>query len=166
MRSKAAIGNHPIHPMLVAIPIGAFVLSLVGDVLHTAKPEDPYWYGFSYSCIGLGILFAALAAVAGAIDYVSLRMSAAAFRLATRHALLNVAMLGCYLTSFLLRRNDTAFASRRWPAAFGFALFGFVLLGASGWLGGKLAYEHRIGVVEPPDAVGLERDTGNKRVAS
>lgn len=31
MRSKAAIGNHPIHPMIVPIPIGAFTLALLGD---------------------------------------------------------------------------------------------------------------------------------------
>jgi uncharacterized membrane protein len=167
MRSKAAIGNHPIHPMLVAIPIGAFVLSMVGDVLHMARPEDPYWYGFSYSCIGIGILFAVLAGVAGAIDYVSVRMSAAAFRTATKHAVLNVAMLGCYLVSFLLRRNDAAFDSRRWPLAFGFALLAFVLLGVSGWLGGKLAYEHRVGVVELPEAAVLASEApGTKRVAS
>ena len=40
MKSKAAIGNHPIHPMPVPIPIGPFALALLGDVLHTVRPED------------------------------------------------------------------------------------------------------------------------------
>jgi uncharacterized membrane protein len=30
---------------------------------------------------------------------------------------------------------------------------GFLLLGAAGWLGGKLAYEERVGVVEVPAPV-------------
>ena len=32
MRSRAAIGNHPLHPLLVALPVGAYFLALVGDV--------------------------------------------------------------------------------------------------------------------------------------
>lgn len=35
MRSRAAIGNHPIHPALVAIPIGAFFFVLVAGVVDT-----------------------------------------------------------------------------------------------------------------------------------
>ena len=83
MRSNAAIGTHPIHPMLVPIPIGAFFIALLGDVLHMLRPEDPFWYDLSYTCIGIGLLFALTAAVFGAIDYLSVKMSARAFRLAT-----------------------------------------------------------------------------------
>jgi hypothetical protein len=46
MKSKAAIGSHPIHPLLVPIPIGAFFLALVGDVMRMATPEDRFWYDF------------------------------------------------------------------------------------------------------------------------
>ena len=152
MKSKAAIGNHPIHPMLVPVPIGAFVLSLIGDLLHTARPEDPYWYVFSYSCMGLGILFGIFAAIAGAVDYLTVRMSAAGFRTATRHAIVNLAMMAAYCVSFALRRNDAALAPERWPAALAVSLAGFGLLCISGWLGGKLAYEHRVGVIDPPEA--------------
>lgn len=151
MKSKAAIGNHPIHPMIVPIPIGAFTLALLGDILHTVSPEDPFWYEFSYACIGVGVLFALIAAVVGAIDYFGVRMSSKAFRIATAHALLNVTLVVLYGASFLLRRNGAAMAEERWPVALALAVLGFVLLGASGWLGGKLAYEHRVGVVEQRD---------------
>lgn len=152
MKSKAAIGNHPIHPMLVPIPIGAFVLALLGDILHTVSPEDPFWYEFSYACIGIGVVFALLAATAGAIDYFGVRMSAKAFRTATLHALLNLAVVALYGASFFLRRDEAAMTETRWPFALGLAVLGFGLLGVSGWLGGKLAYEHRVGVIEPAEA--------------
>jgi uncharacterized membrane protein len=152
MKSKAAIANHPIHPMLVPIPIGAFFVALVGDVLHTVRPDDPFWYDLSFTCIGIGLLFALAAAVFGAIDYLGVPMSSRAFRIATWHAVLNVSLAIAYAVSFLLRRNHAALPPTRWPAALGFALAGFGLLCASGWIGGKLAYEHRVGVLDAPPA--------------
>ena len=160
MKSKAAIGSHPIHPMLVPIPIGAFFLALFGDVMRMATPEDRFWYDFSFTCIGLGIAFAVLAAVVGAIDYIGVKMSGPAFRVATAHALVNVGMVVSYILSFLFRRHDAALSGGRWPAAFFFAVLGFGLLCVSGWLGGKLAHEHRVGVVESsaaPEGVRRER---------
>ena len=49
MRSRAAIGNHPIHPMLVPLPIGAFFLALVGDVAYSGSSRS------GASGIGAGI---------------------------------------------------------------------------------------------------------------
>ena len=164
MKSKAAIGNHPIHPMLVPIPIGAFFLALIGDILHTSRPEDPFWYDFSFTCIGIGLLCALTAAVFGAIDYLGVRMSGRAFRLATWHAILNVTLSLLYAGSFLLRRDHDAMAPERWPIAMGLAVAGFAFLGVSGWLGGKLAYEYRVGVLEEPPADGARE--GSVRAAS
>ena len=150
MKSKAAIGNHPIHPMLVPIPIGAFFLAFVGDVLHVATPQDPFWYELSFTCIGIGLIFGVLAAVFGAIDYLAVKMSSRAFRLATWHAVLNALALACFAATFLVRKHRDASEGPLWSAAFGLLLGGFALLGGAGWLGGKLSYEHRVGVVEPP----------------
>ena len=148
MRSKAVIGNHPIHPALVTIPIGAFFVALVGDVVHVIAPEDPFWYDLAFATIGIGLIAAVVAAVFGAIDYLGVKMSAAAFRLATLHAILNVSALSLYAASFLLRRNRTAETGSRWPLAMGLEIAGFLVLGVSGWIGGKLAFEHRVGVLE------------------
>ncbi len=164
MKSKAAIGNHPIHPMLVPIPIGAFSLAILGDVMRTVSPQDPFWYDFSYSCIGFGILFAVLAAAAGAVDYLGVKMSSKAFRTASWHAVTNVCVVLLFGISFFLRRHNAAMSEVRWPIALAFAVAGVVLLGVSAWLGGKLAYEHRVGVIERPDAAPARRT--NERVAS
>lgn len=150
MKSKAAIGNHPIHPMLVPIPIGAFFLALVGDVLHTATPRDPFWYDLSFTCLGIGLIFGVLAAVFGAIDYLAVPMSSRAFRLATWHALLNALALACFAATFIVRKHRDASEGALWSVAFGLLLGGFTMLAGAGWLGGKLAFEHRVGVVEQP----------------
>ena len=48
----------------------------------------------------------------------------------------------------MLRRNRVAETGPRWPVALGLAGAAFLLLAVSGWIGGKLAFEHRIGVIE------------------
>ncbi len=152
MKSKAAIGGHPIHPMLVPIPIGAFFLALVGDLLHAATPADPFWYDFSFTCLGIGLIFAVLAAVAGAVDYLGVKMSSRAFRLASWHAVLNGAAVVLFGCTFILRRSGGAATGSRWAVAFILLLTGFAAMGGAGWLGGKLAYEHRVGVRDEPPA--------------
>ncbi len=134
--------------MLVPLPIGAFFLALLGDVAYSADGKTAFWYDFSSVCIAVGILTALLAAVAGAIDYFSVKMSGRAFRLATWHGLLNVAVLVLYTTSLLLRRHGGAAGGSRWVVAAALGFLGFGLLAATGWLGGSVAHEHRVGVIE------------------
>jgi uncharacterized membrane protein len=148
VKSKAAIGNHPIHPALVVLPIGAFFLALVGDTAHTITALD-FWYRFSEVCLGVGVLTGLAAAIAGFVDYFGVDMGAAAGRLATRHMLINVTGIVLYGINFLLRRNDAALHTPRWPLVFGLEILTFAALGVSGWLGGELVFEHRVGVVEP-----------------
>jgi uncharacterized membrane protein len=152
MRSRAALGNHPLHPVLVTIPIGSFFLALVGDVAFGLGGAR-LWFDLSRASIGLGLLFAVAAAVAGAVDYFSVKMSAKAFRTATRHALLNLAVVALYTISFFLRHHEGATSGPRWLAAAAVAFVAFALLAVSGWLGGRLVFEHRVGVYEPPRAV-------------
>jgi uncharacterized membrane protein len=57
----------------------------VGDVLHATTPRDPFWYDLSFTCIGIGLIFAVIAAVFGAVDYLAVPMSRKVFQLATWH---------------------------------------------------------------------------------
>ena len=150
MKSKAAIGNHPIHPALVALPIGAFFLALVGDIAHASTGAD-FWYQFAYVCIGAGVLTALAAAIFGFVDYFGVHMSARAGRLATIHMLVNLAGVVLYTLNFFLRRNGAALHTDRWPLVFGLEVVTFAALGVSGWIGGKISFEHKVGVVEWTD---------------
>jgi len=164
MKSKAAIGNHPIHPALVCLPIGAFFVAFVGDVVH-AFTASAFWYQLAYACIGIGVLVALAAAVFGFIDYFGVRMSRAAGRLATVHMLLNLSVVALYVVTFLLRRNGGARNTSRWPIAFGIELVAFATLGVSGWIGGNLSYEHKVGVIEWTDPEANEIGQKEKRTS-
>jgi uncharacterized membrane protein len=150
MKSKAAIGTHPIHPAIVPLPIGAFSLALIGDVVH-AYTREPFWYRFAFICIGIGILTAIVAALFGMLDYFGVRMSRRGASIATTHMVLNLGVVALYAVNLLLRRDDAALLTSRWPFVFGLDVVAYVALGISGWLGGKLAYEHKVGVVERLD---------------
>jgi uncharacterized membrane protein len=89
MRSKAALGNHPLHPLLVTLPVGAFSLVLLGDI-GSLITQDPFWYRFSFDCLAVGILSALVAASVGLIDYLTVTMSVPGRKLATIHMILNL----------------------------------------------------------------------------
>jgi uncharacterized membrane protein len=62
MASPASISNHPVHPMLVAVPIGLCVFALVCDIVALAGGA-PAWSTAALYCTVGGIVGAVLAAV-------------------------------------------------------------------------------------------------------
>jgi uncharacterized membrane protein len=155
MKSRAAIGNHPVHPALVSLPIGAFFLLLVGDIAY-ARTGAEFWYAFSFVCLSAGILTALVAASAGFVDYFGVRMSDAGFRLARIHMILNLTGVVLYTVNWFLRRGNGALGNSRWGLVFGLEVVTFLALGLSGWLGGRVSFEHKVGVVENADPEATE----------
>ncbi len=147
MRSRAAIGDHPIHPMLVALPIGAFVTATIADVLYSARQVE-MWFDVARVSIAIGLATAALAAVAGLIDYFGLPLPSAARRTATFHLLMNVGALVFYSISLVLRWQRPPLDPPGWGWAMTLSTLGLAVLGLAGWLGGELVFKHRIGVLD------------------
>ncbi len=148
MQGKATFGGHPIHPMLVPLPIGLFVGALVCDII-LAFTHNPFWPQVSVVMIGFGIVGALLAALFGFIDYATAPMSAEAKATGTRHMALNLAAVLVFVIAFWLRLGDDVSAT-----GIVLTVVGVLLLAVSGWLGGHLAYHYGVGV-EP----GAERST-------
>jgi uncharacterized membrane protein len=165
VKSRAAIGDHPLHPAIVPLPIGCFFLALVADVLHAAT-KNVFWYDVAHFALGLGILTALCAAVLGFIDFFGVKMSMAGWRLAKWHMGLNLTAVVLYALGWLIRRDHAAVGTDRWLVAFGLEVVPFLILGVSGWLGGKMSYEHKVGVVETGDPeateIGLQEAKGKK----
>jgi uncharacterized membrane protein len=145
MRSRAALGNHPLHPAMVAIPIGAFTVTLVGDVI-TFFGGAAGWRETAEYALLVGIVGALLSAVLGFIDYFGVTMSAAGRRLATYHMILNLLAVGLFAVSYLLRRDEDG-----WATAAIASTVAYLMVMGSGWLGGKMVYEHKLAVVENAD---------------
>jgi uncharacterized membrane protein len=144
MKSTARIGTHPIHPILIAFPLSLYILSFAADVW--AGLTDKYHYIGYYLAIG-AVVSAAVAAVPGVIDLLTaIPAGTRARSTGWKHAMLNIGVLALFVVSILTRGHPSAMTY----VSYATAGIGVVLLGVSGWLGGKLVYDHKVGVPDVP----------------
>ena len=146
MRTPASIAGHPIHPMLVPIPIGLWIFSLVCDLIGARGGADPAWATVALYCMGGGIVGALAAALPGLIDLVSLPPGPR--KTALVHMAINLTVVALYAVNFWLRlRSPGAPGNLVWLSALAIGL-----LVVSGWLGGKMVYVHGIAVDTGPES--------------
>lgn len=147
MQGKATIGGHPIHPMLIPFPIAFYVGALLTDIIsHWGDPI--FWPRMSVVLIGLGIIGALLAALFGFIDYTTAPMSDSAKRTATTHMILSLLVTVIFAIAFYIRLGNATSVT-----GYVLTVLGVIVLMASGYLGGHLAYHFGIGVESSTDRV-------------
>jgi len=153
--------GHPVHPILVTLPIGAWVFSLVFDLISYASSEPRIWSHGAMWLMLFGVLGAALAAIFGSIDLLNVPRGTAAFATGRIHAVLNSTALVLFLGNFIWRYRT----QDGWDAApvgsLVLSIVGLAVVGASGFLGGKLAYHYGVRVAdESVQAEGFRTPTG------
>lgn len=151
MRTPASIGRHPIHTILVAVPIGAWIFALVADVAASVN-SDPSWRTAAFYAIGVGIVGALLAAVPGMIDLFSLPPGNSR-RIGIWHMSINLLAVVLFTANFASRWDD--------PATLGspvMTVLGILLIGVSGWLGGEMVYRGGVGVSADEAGPAYRRD--------
>ena len=155
MHTPATFMKHPIHPMLIAVPIGMWSFALVCDLLSYFS-DFPWAWHTALVTMCAGLVGAFIAAVPGFVDYTFIRKrNPRARRIGAYHMALNLLVMALYGTNIFLRiRGD--FSS----VPFYLSVAAFVLLIAGGWLGGELVYVERVSVEEPE-----EHDLRFRRVA-
>ncbi len=143
MRSRVNLKSHPIHPMLVAFPIGLWVASFIFDVIAVLSNNNLLWAA-GFFCVLAGCVGAALAAVPGVIDLFAVvpRRSSARDRGYIHGGLNTLALL---LFIFVAYRRGGPWDEPQAPALWASGI-GVLLIGISGWLGGTLVYRNQIGV--------------------
>ena len=147
MRTPASIAGHPIHPMLVPIPIGLWIFSLVADLFVAGGSANPAWPTVALYTMGGGIVGALLAAVPGLIDLVSL--PAGPRKTALIHMTINLTVVGLYAINLWLRVGSAEKAG----GVLWLSILAIGLLVISGWLGGKMVYEYGVAVDTPADSL-------------
>jgi uncharacterized membrane protein len=139
--STAAIAGHPLHPILVPFPIAFLVAALATD-LAAWRTDDAFWARASLWLTGTGLATGALAALLGAIDFLTIER-ARMHRIGWIHAVGNSSALVLALVSWMLRLGDPDSAVL--PGGIALSAIVASLLVVTGWAGGELAYRHLIG---------------------
>lgn len=138
--------GHPYHPMLVTVPIGAWLISLGFDIAsHVAHPPGFLTRGSEW-LIAIGVAGAILAGTAGFLDLATIPPGTRAFRTACVHMFINVTLIMAYAVNFGLRYRTYGHGS---PVSDNLILLSMacvLALAVSGYLGGKLTYRYGVRV--------------------
>ncbi len=129
--------GEPLHVVLTDVPVGAWTVAMALDVLDLVYDRREFAQACETS-IGIGLLGAAGAAVTGMTDWSD--VDPPARRLGLIHGLLNLSGAALFATSLLLRKKKSRQTGRI------AAVLGYAVMGYAAHLGGKLVYEHRVGV--------------------
>jgi uncharacterized membrane protein len=151
--------GHPFHPILVTIPIGAWLCSLVFDIASFVVADPAFLIRGSEWLIGIGVIGAVAAAMIGFLDLISIPPRTRAFRVGLTHMALNLAVTAAYVANFAWRQaNNDIPESAVGPGPLVLSIVSFSALGLSGYLGGMLAYRYGVRVVtESAQADGYQK---------
>lgn len=122
--------GHPLHPLLVTVPIGFWSAASVLDVLRQPRAAQ--------ILTGAGVLAYLPTAAAGASDWTD--TDGAERRVGLVHAALNAVAVTVYGASWLVRRQGRDGLGAVLGAV------GMGAVGGGGWLGGHLSYALGVGV--------------------
>src|SRR5258707_11486248 len=129
--------GEPLHVVLTDVPIGAWTVALACDALSliTSRPEFALAADTS---IAIGLAGALGAAATGVTDWSD--VDPPARRVGLLHGLLNLGVTALFTPSLILRKKRSRTSGRITAAA------GYALLAYTAHLGGKMVYEHQVGV--------------------
>lgn len=135
MRTPTSLKGHPLHPILVALPIGLFVFSLVADIIYLAGWGGTHWQSVAYFDLAGGIICALLAAIPGFIDLFSVSEPNLR-RIGIVHMFVMLLTVAIFIVDFWMRH------SQRFPytTPFILSIIGILVLLIGGWLGAKLVH--------------------------
>jgi uncharacterized membrane protein len=146
--------GHPFHPLLVTVPIGAWTASLVFDIASHVSAAPGFLAQGSLWLIVVGVIGALAAASTGFLDLFGIPAGTPAFRTALVHMTLNLVVTAGYAAGFAWRSGSYHRAGAVAAGPLALSAVCLVLLGVSGFLGGKLAFRYGVRVADESTQAG------------
>lgn len=143
--STVAVAGHPLHAMTVHFPIALVIATLAADIFFWWS-ADAFWERAALWAAG-GAFFSGVAA--GLIGTAELLLVAGIrARVASwAHGIAAMALIGVMGANWGGRFTDTIDIL---PHGLGLSMLAAVLTGLAGWHGGKLIFDHGIGLMVSP----------------
>jgi uncharacterized membrane protein len=143
LHPTAPIAKHPIHPMLIPVPMVCLFGALVTDIAYAVTAEM-MWADFSSWLLAIGFIGGVLAAIAGLIDFLGnrlIRQQAPAWP----HLIGNLVVLVLAFLNNLIHTRD-AYTSVV-PTGLILSIVTVLVLPVTAWLGREMVYRTSAGVV-------------------
>ena len=142
MESKVKFAGHPVHPMLIVFPLGLLATAVIFDIIYLVS-DNSQWTVVAYYMIGAGIIGGLAAAVFGWLDWIAIPAGTRARRIGLWHGIGNVVVLGLFILSWVLRRENPDVPP---TGAIVAGLAAVVIALVTAWLGGELVDRLGVGV--------------------
>ena len=142
MASKVNLLGHPVHPMVVAFPLGLLPAAVACDIIYLVRGGGQ-WAHMAYWLIAAGVLCALFAAIFGFADWLAIESGTRAKRIGLFHAILMDVVVVLFAVSWWLRRGNPDAPT---SLAIGLGIIAVVLALLGAWFGGELVYRLSIGV--------------------
>lgn len=142
MEARAKLFGHPVHQMLIVLPLGLLVGVVIFDLLHLFTGGGQ-WATVAYWLIPVGVLSGLAAAVFGFLDWTKIPSGTRARRVGLLHGAGNVVVVALFAASWWIR-GDALAEPGTWALAL--SLSAGALAMVTGWLGGELVDRLGVGV--------------------
>jgi uncharacterized membrane protein len=144
MESRVKVFGHPLHPVLVAFPLGLLGASIIFDIAYLVSyRHNSRWADIAFGMICVGVAAGVIAAVPGLIDYLAIPRGTRAKRIGLLHGIGNVIVLALFAASIALRWR---LVEQPPTQAIVLSFVGVALMVVTGWLGGELVDRLGVGV--------------------
>ncbi|WP_321963223.1 DUF2231 domain-containing protein [Paraburkholderia sp. J7] len=143
--SVVALVGHPIHVMMVHFPIAFVVATLGVDVLYWWS-GDPFWVRAGLWAAGFAFWSGVGASLAGTAELLlvrGIRLREASWS----HAVAAMTLLAIAGANWGLR---LLYPAEVLPHGLALSVLATVMTGFAGWHGGKLVFDHGVGILVSP----------------
>src|ERR671926_282831 len=105
MQSRVKLLGHPIHQMLVPIPLGLLVMAVIFDIIYVFTGHEGLAF-VSFWNIVAGIAGGLIAAIFGFLDFRTIPSNTRAKRVGVLHGAGNVLLVGIFFLSAFTRADN------------------------------------------------------------
>jgi uncharacterized membrane protein len=138
--------GHPLHPILVHIPMAMWPSALVFDVLSERHVAGNIMVRLSFYSIAFGLAAALLAAPTGLVDWSGIKKEKPARKIGLYHLSPNLGAVVLFAVNLYLRWPTFRDATEVDPIPLLLSAIGTLILIGSAYLGGRMVYEYGISV--------------------